>query len=491
MSESTVSKGRFYTRPWFLIVVVLGAALVTFAVTALLMNVQDRQQESATKFTKVVEIDDTTVDPEIWGQNFPSQYEGYVRTKEFVPSKHSGVLEKHDVPGDPRKEIPSSKIEEDPRLKVMWNGYAFAVDYRHARGHEYAKIDQENTLRVKEPFKQPGACLNCHVSTPALMSELGNGDIDKGFDAMNKMPFAEAVAKAEHPVACIDCHDPETMDLVITRPALKNGLKALKASEGIKDYDVNRDATRQEMRSYVCAQCHVEYYFSGDDKTLTFPWGEGLDLDDTWEYYKEDGHVDYEHKTTGANILKAQHPEFETWSQGVHAANGVTCADCHMGYQREGATKVTNHQISTPMRDLNASCGTCHDTDDGVLEERINTIQDRFIESRDRAMDALVDLVGDIEGALKDKTPDSAIELAREYQNKASFYLDYTYSENSYGFHAPDYSQRLVSQSLDAARKGQLALAGKTAEELEPSEVTTQNLAHSVRQEGAQSSDEK
>lgn len=490
MSEPAVSKKPVHTRPWFLIVVVVAAALVTFAVTALLMNIQDRKHEGATAFTKVVQVDSTTVDPAVWGQNFPVQYEGYLSTSQFVPSKHAGVLEEVTNPADPRSDVPSSKIEEDPRLKIMWNGYAFAVDYRHARGHAYSKVDQENTLRVTE-FQQPGACLNCHVSTPALMNDLGDGDINKGFDALNKMPFADAAALAEHPLACIDCHDPETMDLTITRPAFMNGIAALKASQGTEDYDVNRDATRQEMRSYVCAQCHVEYYFAGEEKTVTFPWANGLDLDDTWDYYQDNGHIDFEHKTTGAQILKAQHPEFETWSQGVHAANGVGCADCHMNYQREGATKVTNHHVTTPMADLNASCGSCHETGDGVLEERIDTIQDRFIESRDRAMDAVVDLISDIEVALTDGTSNEAIDTAREYQNKASFYLDYAYSENSYGFHAPDYSQRLVSQSLDAARKGQLALTGKSVEQLEASDITAKNLARSIRAEDSQSADGK
>lgn len=480
MPDSPAPKKPLFAKPWFLVLVMAATAVLTMLVIALLVNITDKKHEGSTAFAKVVEIDSTTVDPSIWGQNFPSQYEGYLRTAEFVASRHGGVLEDHDVPGDPRTQIPSSKIEEDPRLKVMWAGYPFSVDYRHARGHAYTKLDQEHTLRVTE-FKQPGACLNCHVSTPALMEELGNGDIDKGFAELNRMPFAEASAMADHPLACIDCHDPETMDLRITRPAFRDGIAALKASEGIKNYDVNRDATRQEMRSFVCAQCHVEYYFAGEDKTLTFPWANGLDLDDTWDYYMEDGHVDFVHETTGANILKAQHPEFETWSMGVHAANGVSCADCHMNYQREGATKVTNHQITTPLANVNASCGACHKTGDGVLENRVATIQDRFIESRDRAMDALVSLVSDLELAQENGTSSEKLEAAREYQNKASFYLDYVYSENSYGFHAPDYSQRLISQSLDAARKGQLVLTGASVEDLEASEITIANLEQSVR----------
>src|SRR5690606_29836814 len=139
---------------------------------------------------------------------------------------------------------------------------------RELRGHAYRLHDQRETERVKQ-FDQPGACLNCHASTYVLMQDLGDGDIQAGFDEMNKMPYDEVTQLVDHPIACIDCHDPDTMELRITRPAFMEGITSLKASEGIKDYDVNRDATPSEMRTYVCAQCHVEYYFEGEGKTLT------------------------------------------------------------------------------------------------------------------------------------------------------------------------------------------------------------------------------
>lgn len=467
-------------RPAVLAIILVVAIALTVTITALLINVFERKQEGHSGFAQVVELDETMIDPAIWGQNFPSQYESYLRTSEFTDSDHGGTWEPHDVDGDPRTEVASSKIEEDPRLVDMWSGYPFAIDYRHARGHEYMTIDQQYTLRNIE-FDQPGTCINCHASTPAIYAELGDGDQEAGFHALGTMGLDDVLEIAEHPITCIDCHDPETMALQITRPAFATGIAQLKELEGIEDYDVNRDATRQEMRSYVCAQCHVEYYFAGEDRTLVFPWSKGLDIDDIWDHYMEVGHVDWVHDRTGAEVLKAQHPEFDIWAMGVHADNGVSCADCHMGYMRDGATKVTNHHITSPLADINASCGTCHNTSDGVLEERVTTIQDRFIESRDRSMDALVALIGDIERAIADGVDEEYIDLAREYQNRASFYVDFVYSENSYGFHAPDYIQRILSQSLDAARLGQLALTGVPAEELAPSEITVENLDASLR----------
>jgi len=122
---------------------------------------------------------------------------------------------------------------------------------------------------------------------PEVYDALGNGDREAGFDAMNAMSYDEAVQHASSSIACIDCHDPQTMELTITRPAFVEGIKQAKAAEGVPDYDVNRDATNQEMRTYVCAQCHVEYYFAGEGKTLTFPWKNGLTVYDAMNYYDE------------------------------------------------------------------------------------------------------------------------------------------------------------------------------------------------------------
>lgn len=485
MSENNTdnSKARaIQIRPLWIVLIILAAMAVTFTITALLMSIFQHQQESATPPTRVSDLDETTYDPAVWGENFPSQYEGWLATAEFTPSNHSQELVAHDKEGDPRDEVTADKTVEDPRLKVLWAGYPFATEYRHARGHAYMTLDQEFTRRNLE-FNQPGTCVNCHASMPAIYSELGDGDIEAGFLKLGTLPLSDVLPMADHPVACIDCHDPKTMELRITRPAFETGIAQVKAFEdGIEDYDVNRDATRNEMRSYVCAQCHVEYYFAGEDKVLAFPWKYGLDLDGIWETYMENGHVDWVHAETDAAVLKAQHPEFDVWSQGVHAANGVSCADCHMPYQREGSNKVTDHQIASPVANFNSACGTCHDTRGDALENRVKTIQDNFIESRDRSLDATVSLINDLKDAIDNGTAtEDELANARYFQNKASFYTDYVYSENSYGFHAPDYSQRILSQALDAARKGQLALKGVPMEELEPSEVSMRNAQESAR----------
>jgi len=475
--ESTVTTKRRWPAWLLALILVIGLAVGAVA-GALVGSIGQKKGEAAVGFTEVVTLDDTVVDPAEWGRNFPRQYDLYAQTADFTPTAHSPALvARTPTDADPRTETTMSKLVGDPRLVTMWKGYAFALDYRHPRGHAYTLIDQRYTLRVLEKA-QPGACLNCHASTVTIYHDLGDGDPMAGFAALNAMPYKDAAQLAEHPVACIDCHDPATMNLRITRPALQEGLKALQASRGVADYDVNRDATTQELRALVCAQCHVEYYFAGDGKTLTFPWGKGMDINNVFQYYQDIGFADFEHALTGAKIIKAQHPDFESWSAGVHADNGVTCADCHMNYSRVGATKVSNHDVATPLVDVNATCGTCHVASEKVIRDRVTTIQNRFVDSRDRALDALTQLIAALQQAEADGTVDAKrIEAAKEYQRFAGFYTDYAYSENSYGFHAPDYFQRILSQALDAARQGQLILLGVAPAEVAASDVAAANQA--------------
>jgi len=248
------------------------------------------------------------------------------------------------------------------------------------------------------------------------------------------------------------------MELRITRPAFMEGMKAFKASQGVKDYDVNRDATRAEMRSFVCGQCHVEYYFKGEGKRLTYPWHKGLQIDPIYAYYEETGHADWTHKRTGAKVLKAQHPEFEMWNQGIHSRSGVACADCHMPYKRVGALKVSEHHVRSPMLSVNRSCQTCHKWPEEELKARVEQIQDRTYRKRGEAMDAALDLIGDLEKAVGRKMPDEKLAQARAHQRKGQFYLDFVEAENSMGFHAPQESMRILGTAAEEFRKGQVAL---------------------------------
>ena len=280
---------------------------------------------------------------------------------------------------------------------------------------------------------------------------------------MNQMKYQEARKLVTHPVACIDCHDPRTMQLRVTRPGFLEGIQKVKAAQGVANYDVNKDATRQEMRAFVCGQCHVEYYFKGPEKRLTYPWDKGLKADEILAYYEENGFKDWTHAESGAPTLKAQHPEFEMWNQGIHARSGVACADCHMPYQRVGAMKVTDHHIQSPLLNVNKACQTCHRWSEEELTTRVHTIQDRTHQIRNVAMDALVALIADIKSAQQRGADDAQLAAARNHHRRAQFFLDFIEAENSMGFHADQEAMRVLSLSLDESRRGQAALPGSVS----------------------------
>ena len=435
------------------------AGLAAAGVTALLVNIFERKQEARAPFFQVVELTDETEDPAVWGRNFPLQYDGYRRTVDQVRTLYGGseAVPRTPTEADPRSVVAQSRLEEDPRLKTMWAGYAFAVDFREERGHAYMLDDQTFTER-QHVTKQPGTCMHCHGSVYLPYKKLGGGDLIKGFEKMNQMPYTEARKLVSHPVVCLDCHDPQTMQLRVTRPGFIEGIRVVKASQGTVNYDVNTMATRSEMRAFVCGQCHVEYYFKGPEKRLTYPWDKGLKADEILSYYQANGFKDWTHAETGAPALKAQHPEFEMWNQGIHARSGVTCTDCHMPYRREGALKITDHHVQSPLLHINRACQTCHKWSEDELRDRVISIQDRTYQVRNVAMDALVALIADIKAARAAGQTDEQLSKARDEQRQAQFLLDFIEAENSMGFHAPQESMRVLATSIEHTRRGQMAL---------------------------------
>lgn len=493
--------------------------LATLAVTAVLITMFEHKQEQRTPFTRVVELDETSTDPAPWGLNWPHQFDQYKLTAGDRFYGGSSAL-------------PPSKLEQYPWLKRLYAGYAFSIDYRQARGHAYMLYDQVVTERVNQR-PQSGACLHCHGSNTVLYRKVGleamgkpaddkilaaefnMPAVIKGFETLSTKPYHEVLgmltqvpdgtpgAKEEvfpapplggfnaaqppaphmnlseaHPVSCIDCHDPKTMALRVTRPGFMQGIAALAAgtdpvphlpsierwrkSDRKEPYDPNALAGRQEMRSFACGQCHVEYYCA-NKMTLTFPWANGLKIEQIEQYWEEkkfpDGSsfYDFKHAETGAKLYKAQHPEFELWSQGVHARAGVSCADCHMPYQRVGAMKQSSHNVRSPMENINTSCQTCHRVSEQDLRERVTTIQNRTLVLMDRAAKAMTDMLDAINEAKAAGVTEARLAPVLALQARAMWRLDFISSENSRGFHADQESARILGESIDYSRQAQAA----------------------------------
>ena len=454
------------------VAIVLVVAALAAAITALLININERKAEERNPYVRLVEVDEETTDPSKWGINWPKQYDSYTRTAVTTRTRFGG----HGG----SEALPDEKIERDPWLKRMFLGYAFSIDYRDRRGHAYMLTDQEQTQRLTKP--QSGSCLHCHASLMPVYREMGGGDAVKGMLESYKLTYQEMNKKLHdaghaHPVSCVDCHDPKSMQLRVTRPGFVLGIQALANSDApvphlpsveqwrkgdrAKPYDPNVDGTRTEMRSYDCGQCHVEYYCS-TKMPLTFPWGKGLRAGQVEAFWNEtkfpDGErfFDYKHAESGAPVLKAQHPEFELWSQGVHARSGVGCADCHMPYMRDGATKVSDHWVRSPLLNINRACQTCHHFSEEEIASRVDQIQQRNFDLMQRGGAAIVALLDAIQAAKAAGATDAQLAPALELQRKAQWRLDFIAAENSMGFHAPQEAAMVLGEAADFARQGEL-----------------------------------
>ena len=414
---------------WWLIAAFAGGLIIMGLVAALLVNISTRKAEAEEYPLKVVEIAPGEVDPAVWGKNFPRHYDSFMKTQDSTISTPYGGS------------VPYSKLERYPAMVRIWAGYAFSKDFNEERGHFYALQDQKETLRT-EIVDQPGACANCHsANAPALIEEMG-------WEEFNHTPYNDLRDDLHVSSSCSDCHDPDTMALRITRPAFKNAM-------AVRGIDLEA-ATRQEMRTYVCAQCHVEYYFAGDNKVLTFPWKNGLNIDDIDAYYTEIGFKDWTHAETNAPMIKIQHPEFEMYNSGLHFKSGVACADCHMPYIREGALKVSDHWLRSPLTNVNGSCQTCHRQDEASLVERITTIQDRTAGLLRTTESAILDAIDAMVVAQEAGATDEQLENARYLQRRASLRWDFVSSENSTGFHSPQEAARVLADAINFARLAQL-----------------------------------
>lgn len=424
-------------KPRHLVAVAVGVALAV-GLGALLVSIVTRQQQARLAYFRVVEIADDEPDPAVWGRNFPGQYEAYIKTM------RTSELVKYSAYGRYGGSEAFSKLEMHPDYVAIFAGYPFSVDYREERGHLRAVQDVIETKRLGDA--KPGTCMTCKSSqVPRLMKTLGPA----GFYAM---PMKEMVATYDikHPISCADCHDARTMTLRISRPAFGEAMQA-------RGIDVGK-ASRQEMRTYVCAQCHVEYYFRGKtEKYLVFPWSKGLRIENIEAYYDEIKFSDWEHKLTRAPMVKIQHPEFELWSTGNHARSGVSCADCHMPYMRVGAVKITDHWIRTPLANVENTCTTCHRQTASEMRSRILEAQSRTHQLLTQGERALIDAMAAIEKAMVEGATDEALGAARALHRSAQIRWDFISAENSMGFHSPQEAVRILGDAIDRARRAELA----------------------------------
>ncbi|MDR2880466.1 MAG: ammonia-forming cytochrome c nitrite reductase subunit c552 [Azoarcus sp.] len=477
MSKPAETNNRSFVG-WLLLLVAL---VVVFVLGLLAAGITEKRAEIATVTKTAVNSGKTTfvkssepsrehekmkvsiakTDPAIdgrndqWGKNYTRQYETWKKTKETdFTSKYLG----NNV---------EDGLYERPGMVILWAGYAFSRDYYAPRGHWYTLHDMRKSLRtgapgVPNPDKpgevmpdmQFGNCWTCKSpDVPRMMQELGVG---KYYSSK----WSELGHEVVNPLGCANCHEPTSLKLAINTPALVEAFKR-------RGHDVG-EATQQELRSLVCAQCHVEYYFAEgkNNRYATFPWDYGYTMEDMEKYYDqvifgEDGeektiYNDWIHALSKAPMIKAQHPDWELHILGTHGKRGVQCADCHMPYKTDGGVKYTDHQIISPLKNVAATCQTCHRDSEERLKHYVYDHQDKLLEMRNRTEDELVKAHLMTEAAVKGGVPLPELKAVHALLRAAQWRWDYGVASHGASFHAPVETARILSAGLDKSLLAQM-----------------------------------
>ncbi len=429
-------------RPWLGWILFFVTLVIVFFLGLLASSIIERRAEAIFAYTPQVDFEDWEPRSEIWGENFPREYQSYLLTSDTLfRSKYNG-------------NAMVDMLETYPELVVLWAGYAFSKDYNQGRGHFYAVKDVYNTLRTGGPLKpeegpQPATCWTCKSPDVVRIMERD------GVAAFYKKTWAQLGPEIVNFIGCNDCHDAKTMNLRISRPALVEAFQNM-------GLDVTK-ATHQEMRSLVCAQCHVEYYFNKKmvegANYLVFPWHKGFTVEEMEEYYDDIEFSDWTHALSRAPMLKAQHPDYELYRFGVHADRGVSCADCHMPFKSEGGMKFTDHKMTSPLSNVSNSCQVCHRDETEKLIRNVYERQDRITEIRGKLEKLLVMAHVEAKKAWELGATEAQMQEILEGIRKAQWRWDYVAASHGASFHAPLEVARVISNGITIAQNARIKLA--------------------------------
>ncbi len=425
-------------KPWLGWLIFLLTLVVVFFLGLLASTIVERRSEAVLMDKPKVEVSQWESRNEIWGQNYPREYQSYLKTADTGFRSTYGGSAMIDM------------LESDPRLVVLWAGYAFSKDYNQGRGHYYAVTDIHQTLRTGAPMgpdegPQPNTCWACKSpDVPRVMHQTGTAEFYKG-------KWASRGNQIMNPIGCADCHDAVTQNLRISRPALIEAFER-------QGKDIKK-VSHQELRSLVCAQCHVEYYFKGDDKYLTFPWEKGSSADEMETYYDSYEFTDWTHALSKTPMLKAQHPDYELFKTGIHYDRGVSCADCHMPYQNEGGQKFTDHHIQSPLNNISSSCQVCHRESEETLIENVYERQKKTLEIRNKVEENICRAHIEAKTAWDAGATEEEMKPVLTLIRHAQWRWDFVAASHGGSFHSPIESLRLLGTSIEKAQEARILLS--------------------------------
>jgi nitrite reductase (cytochrome c-552) len=416
------------------LIIVSLIAIVVFLGALMGSSILQKKHETKLLQQPTQKIDQHETRNSVWGKAYKYQWESYMEATR--KGDHSTVI--------------TDELASNPNLVILWAGYGFASDYNKPRGHTYAVVDIVNTLRTGAPKDEetgpmPATCMSCKSpDVPRLMDQEG---VDKFYEGK----WARHVKEVTNPIGCADCHNAETMELQISRPALVEAYER----QGKKI----QDASHQEMRSLVCAQCHVEYYFKKPGNYLTFPWDKGTDVESMEAYYDQLDFKDWTHQLSKAPMLKAQHPGFETFSQGIHGKRGLACADCHMPLKSIGGVKFSDHHLQSPLQNINNACQQCHRVSEADLIANVASLKEKVMSLKTIAEDELVKAHFEAKSAWDSgATTDQMQEGLRDIRH-AQWRWDYATAAHGAYFHAPEEVLRVLGTSIQKAAAARRSIA--------------------------------
>ncbi|KGQ33558.1 cytochrome C nitrite reductase [Gallibacterium genomosp. 2] len=401
--------------------------------------VPDQNQLNNDKFKDMkFDIDKVAVRNDLFAEKYPLQYQSWL-----------GTSQSEEI-GD--------ALAEDPRLVVLWGGYLFSSEYNHPRGHYYAVTDVRNILRTGAPKDensgpQPAACWTCKSPDVARLIT------EKGEDGYFGAKWAKWGNEIVNPIGCADCHDTNSKEFAEGQPALRIARPhVLRALDKINWNFERSDKT--DKRAAICANCHVEYFFAGDKKIVTFPWQNGVSVEQMEKYYDDLQFKDWTHSLSKAPMLKAQHPDFETWTMGMHGKNGVTCVDCHMAKQQTADGRVfTNHNIGNPFDNFQNTCANCHDQSKEKLQSIVNSRKERVQSAMIKLEDQLVHAHFEAKAAWDAGATEAEMKDALQDIRHAQWRWDYTSASHGFYMHAPEVALEVLSSGLDKAADARRKLA--------------------------------
>ncbi|MBJ6726287.1 ammonia-forming cytochrome c nitrite reductase subunit c552 [Geomesophilobacter sediminis] len=406
---------------------------------------------------KATEIPEGTIDPAAWGKVYPVEYDMWKSTGQPTPAGKSRYKKGYDV-GEARPD----KLDEYPFLALLYNGWGFGSEYKEPRGHYFMVQDQ---LEVDPGrIKAGGSCLTCKTPyAPTLQKQMGG--------AYFSTPYKEVLARLPKDqqtlgVACIDCHDSKGMKLRISRGfTLGKALQAMGVDES--------KLTQQDMRTLVCAQCHVSYCIPKDKEMhstdVVFPWAGSkvgnISIENIIKFIKSNpANGEWTQSVTGFKLGFIRHPEYELYSNNSpHWNQGVTCADCHMPQVTVNGQKVADHRVMSPLKADLKACAACHTETPDQLRRKIFEIQDATMSLylRTGYQTATVAKIFEIanHAAAAGKPIDrSFYNEAREQYEQAFYRLIFIGAENSIGFHNPGETMRVLNDAARFAASAEVTL---------------------------------